>query len=94
MTSLAKARASHGILLSQQGDFYGAAQVLQEALALSRRIGETTMIYFCLSRFALMAAVQGEIAELCRYVDLLPAPIACSYRCAAATAWLVRRRVK
>ncbi|MFN8467547.1 MAG: AAA family ATPase [Caldilineaceae bacterium] len=71
MTSLAKARALHGILLSQQCDFGCAAQVLQETLALSRRIGETTMIYFSLSRLAIQAVVQGELAAACEYADQL-----------------------
>jgi DNA-binding SARP family transcriptional activator len=71
MTSLAKAGMVHGRILSQQGDFAGAAQVLQETLALSRRIGETTMIYFCLHRLALNAMVQGELAEVDGYADQL-----------------------
>lgn len=71
MTSLAKARVVHGIMLSQQGDYAGAESALQEAMALSRRIGETTMIYFCLERLALIARVQGELAAACGYADQL-----------------------
>ena len=71
MMSLAKAGMVQGRLLSQQGDFAGAAQVLHATLALSRRIGETTMIYFCLDRLALNALEQGELAAGCGYADQL-----------------------
>ena len=71
MTSLAKAVMARGVVLSQQGDFAAASPVLQEALALSRRIGETTLIFLCLSRLALDALVQGEMAATCGYADAL-----------------------
>jgi hypothetical protein len=71
MTVAAGAAALHGIMLAQQGDCAGAAQVLQEALALSRRIGETTMIFFCLDRLAINAIVHGELVAAVGYADQL-----------------------
>ena len=71
MTSLAKAVMVRGVALSQQGDFTGAAKVLGEALALSRRISETTLIFFCVDRLAINAIVQGKLAAACSYADQL-----------------------
>ena len=68
---MAKASVVRGIVLSQQGDYAAAALVLQEALALSQRIGEMTMLFFCLIQLAFNAICQGEFASACEYADRL-----------------------
>lgn len=69
--SLARAAVLRGVTLSEMGDLHGAQPVLQEALALSQRIGETAFQYQCLHRFAINALMLGEKERAGRYVDEL-----------------------
>lgn len=69
--SLAKAVLLRGVTLSELGDLHAAQPVLQEALAMSQRIGETMFHYHCLHRLAINGLLLGETAAAAHYVDEL-----------------------
>lgn len=72
MTTLTKALFTRGITQSEQGDYVGAHALLEEALKMSLRVGETTFQYFCLRRLAINALVVGDLDEAFRIAERLP----------------------